>query len=223
MTFTELYNSIRKHDYFDLEQEEFDLDAFLNGQNRFFELHSLDPELNCLLESFEKIKENNPTRHGKEDVYEIKLHNGLVFFLHLNYIEPEKLKEFLQTKISSSRLKQDNNLAISYTKFLDNLEDGKSVCMMMFTDSERNTELTGKVGISAKELFVALKNAFLDSTLQKTNISAIGIRVAINEEKRMNFYKLLFEKFLKERFPVVLEDKVTEKNEGNYLLFFKDK
>lgn len=223
MTFDKLYESIQKYDFFDLKEEDFDWSLFLNGQNQFFELHSLDPELNCLLESFEKIKESNPTEHGREDVYEIKLHNGLVFFLHLNYIEFDEARSFLKTKVTNSEFKQANDLANSYISFYDDLKDGKSICMMMFTDSEKNTKLTGNVGISAKELFIALKNAFLDSISQRKNISAIGIRVAIGEEKRINFYKLLFEKFLKDRFPVVLEDKITEKEQGNYLLFFRDK
>ena len=104
-----------------------------------------------------------------------------------------------------------------------NLKDDELICMMMFTDFEKNTKLTGNVGISAKELFIALKNAFIDSISQRKNISAIGIRVNIWEEKRINFHKLLFDKFLKKRFPIVLEDKITEKEQGNYLVFFKDK
>lgn len=216
-----LYESIYKVDYFNLDEKDFDLKAFLADQTEFFEFGSINPELECLLEGFEKVGSNVPTKDGAEDVYEISLHNGLTFKLHLNYIAPQKTKEFLQIKQTSAAVKNDNGLADVYKQLTNKLQDGDVVCMIMFKDENESTHLTGKVGMSAKELFVALKNALLNSWSTKNIdiIKVIGMRVNKNEKKRKEFYEMLISTFLSHRFPNTFTDETTEEQQGFELLF----
>lgn len=218
---SKLYESIYNVDYFSLDEKEFDLKAFLSGQSMFFKLDEINPELDCLLESFEKISSAAPTKHGNEDVYEITLRNGLKFKLHLNYIAPKKTKEFLHTKQTSAAFKNDNELASSYKQLVDNIQDEDTICMIMFKDEEDHTHITGKVGMSARELFVALKNALIDSwsTKKVDHIRAIGMRVSIQETKRKDFYEMLITTFLTHKFPNTFTDDTTEKQQGFKLLF----
>lgn len=216
-----LYESIYSLDFFTLDEKDFDINRFLTGQNDFFVLNEPNPELSCILESFEKTGSQIPTKHGEEDVYLITLHNGLKFKLHLNYIERNKTKDFLESKKISANYKKDNDLEKEYSEILNNLEENGSICMIMFEDENSNTNLTGKVGMSAKELFVAIKNSLLDSWSYKNinRIIAIGMRVKKNEEKRLKLYNILISHFLHNRFPKIFLDKITEEKEGNYLLF----
>lgn len=94
-----LYEAIREIDYFTNSEVNFiwkDFDL-LHVEN--FNLNSLNPEIEYFLESFEKIKYASPTNHGQEDVYEVVLHNGLKFYLHINFIQPSNTTEFIKTKI----------------------------------------------------------------------------------------------------------------------------
>jgi len=211
----ELYESIYKFDYFSLEEKDFDLEKFLIDQNSFFDLNSPFPERFCILESFEKIKSESKT----EDVYEIILHNQLKFKLKINYIEDTK--DFINTKKSTADFKRDNDLKDRYEFLSDKIKDKDTICMIMFEDEQGNTNLTGNVGISAKELFVSIRNALLDSFSQRNmnNIKGIGMRVSKKEEKRLKFYKMLIDHFLSNRFPNIFVDETTEGEQGFYLLF----
>jgi hypothetical protein len=212
---SKLYESIYKVDYFSLEEKDFDLDKFLREQNSFFDLSSPFPELSCILENFEKIKSESKT----EDVYTITLHNQLKFKLKINYIQD--VKDFINTKKSTADFKKDNDLKDRYEFLSDKIKDKDTICMIMFEDEQGNTKLTGNAGISAKELFVALRNALLDSFSQRNmnNIKGIGMRVSKKEEKRLKFYKMLIDHFLSNKFPNIFVDRTTEEKQGLYLLF----
>ena len=83
-----LYEAIQEIDYFTNSEVNFNWKDFnlLHVEN--FNFNSLNSEIEYFLESFDKIKSDSTTQHGKEDVYEIVLHNGLKFYLHINFIQP---------------------------------------------------------------------------------------------------------------------------------------
>ena len=211
----ELYESIYKFDYFSLEEKDFDMDKFLSAQSSFYDLSIPYVEKSFILESFEKIESESPT----EDVYGVTLYNGLKFKLKINYVEDSK--DFVNTKKSTADFKKDNDLRDNYSFLSEKLKDQDTICMVMFEDEEGRTELTGNVGISAKELFVTLRHAILDSFSRRdmNHIKGIGMRVAKKEEKRLKFYTMLLKTFLPNRFPNIFVDRTTEEKEGLYLLF----
>ena len=216
-----LYEAIREVDFFTNNESNFNWRAFdlLNVEK--FNLNSLNPEVEYFLESFEKIKANSPTTHGQEDVYEIMLHNGLKFYLHINYIQPLKTKEFIDTKIAGVKIKNHNQALVDYERHFKNIKEDEVICMIMFKDEEGRTDLTKNVGMSAKELFITLRNALLDSMSTRgwDTLKAIGARVNISEDKRTEFYKRLFERFFSDRFPKIFEDSETESNQNLKLVF----
>lgn len=91
--------------------------------------------------------------------------------------------------------------------------------MVMFSDQMGRTERTGDVKMSAKELFVSLKKAILHSWIKRGHekVKSLIMRVDNNDIKRLNFYKLLIEKFLP-NFQNVFEDRTTEAKQGYILL-----
>lgn len=216
-----IYEAIQEIDFFTKEESCFDWQKFqiLHWEN--FDFNSLNPEIEYFLESFEKIKENSPTKHGEEDVYEIVLHNKLKFHLHINYIQHLNAKYFIGSKIANAKIKNQNDALVNYEKHFKDIEDNEIICMIMFKDEEGRTDFTKKVGMSAKELFVTLKNALLDSMSNKgwNDLRAIGARVNMNEDKRSNFYKKLFQKFLSNKFPNIFEDNETEQEENLKIIF----
>lgn len=217
----QLYEAIRQIDFFANSETNFDWAMFEKLHVENFNLNSLNPEIEYFLESFEKIKSASPTNHGQEDVYEVVLHNGLKFYLHINFIQPSKTTEFIKTKIINAEIKNQNGALVNYKKYFKNLKENNFICMIMFKDEEGRTDFTKKVGMSSKELFITLKNALLDSMSTKNwnDIKAIGARVDVNEEKRTKFYKFLFEKFFSDRLPNIFEDNETESDKNLKLVF----
>jgi hypothetical protein len=216
-----LYESICQVDYFSVDEDKFDWNKFLTNQTNLINWSSSNPELECILESFNKTGSDVLTKDGHEDVYEIVLHNGLKFSLHLNYIRPSKARDFLQTKKASAKIKDENMISDVYGQLSDKLDKNDVVCMIMFKDEENDTHFTGKVGMSSRELFVALKNAMLNSWSDRNidNIKIIGMRVDTQEDKRKKFYQMLIDNFLSHRFPNTFVDTCTEEREGYHLLF----
>ncbi len=215
-----LYESIQARDFF-TNEEMFDWGLFLehNIQNTDLNYLSISPEKTIHLESFERIKADSPTRDGFEDVYEIILFNGSKFYIHINYLDHKKFRQYVNQKITHAEHKKDNNLADLYRANFNSLSAQDLVCMVFFKDADNNLHLTNKVQYSAKELFVSLKHAILDSWTQHSasRIKALMMRINNQEIKRLKFYKMLMEKFLT-NFPNIFEDALTEKVDGNTIL-----
>lgn len=209
-TISKLYKAIHKIDYFSIDEKDFDEDKFFSVEKDFQNLNALDI-YSYILESFKRVKQNSPTDDGQEDVYEVVLHNGQLFTLHLNYIEPKQSKDFIKRKVVNAEHKQQNNLVQGYSKLFEDLKPEEIICVIMFKDEQGKFEQTGKVGISAKELFITLKNAILDSWSKRDskNIRAIVMRVNKAEPKRLDFYKFLLNKFLSV-YKNIIVDNTTE-------------
>jgi hypothetical protein len=217
----QLYEAIRQIDYFVNDANNFDWLTFDQLHMEHFNLGSLNPEIEYFLESFEKMKSNSPTKHGNEDVYEIVLHNGQKFYLHINFIQPSFNHQFVQSKIIGAQHKNQNNAFRDYKKYFSDTKQEDIICMIMFQDEEGRTDFTKKVGMSSKELFITLKNALLNSMIGKNwdDIKAIGARVHIGEDKRTDFYKMLYQKFFSDRLPNIFEDAETEADKNLKLVF----
>lgn len=209
-----LYESIRKVDYFELDEKDFDFDKFMQIEDGFMDYNGGDL-YGYLLEGFEEVESNDENR----DAYLVTLHNGLKFHLHLNYLSPSKTKEFVATKKTSAEQKGDNELSGEYVKSFSNLKEDDIICMVMFADEKGRTDRTGEVKMNGKELFITLKKGILFSWHKRgmDKIKALVMRVDKNDIKRLNFYKLLINKYMP-NFPNIFEDRITEIKEGNILL-----
>jgi hypothetical protein len=209
-TISKLYENIRKVDYFLVDEKEFDEKKFFSIDGSFANLGALDV-YSYILESFKQVKQNSPTNDGDEDVYEVVLHNGQLFTLRLNYVNPRQAKDYVKRKAINAELKKQNTIAQNYNNLFKDFKDDETICVIMFRDQQDELNLTGKVGISAKELFVTFKNAIIDSWSKRNskNIKAIMMRVNKAEPKRLEFYKLLLNKFLPE-FKNVIVDNISE-------------
>ena len=187
-----LYESIRKNDYFLLDEKDFDWNEFVRIDKEFLNLCALDLH-SYLLESFEKTQTDD-----NNDIYEVKLHNGLVFFVTITYVGGKKAREMFDKKRMEALVSRDSELAKNYKEKLSTISDEEEVCVVMFKDQKGRLDRTGEVNLSSKELFIALKNALIDSWASR-NFSPSGIvvaRAAKNDPKRLEFYKFLFSKFL---------------------------
>jgi hypothetical protein len=209
-TISKLYEAIHKVDYFSVDEKDFDENKFFSIDEDFINLNALDI-YSYILESFKQVKHNVPTDDGEEDVYEVILHNGQLFSLHLNYTTTQKAKDFTKRKAVEAIYKNQNIIAHEYNNLFQNFKSKETICIIMFKDEQGKFEQTGKVGISAKELFITLKNAILDSWSKRDskNIKAVMMRVDKAEPKRLEFYKMLLNKFL----PVyknIIVDNITE-------------
>ena len=170
-------------------------------------------------QSFDRIHSNITTKDGTEDVYKIVLHNGKTFQLHLNYVNGKSAKSSIDKKRVNAEYKKDNILATEYKKHFATINDSEYICIIMFKDEMGRFERTGEIQMYAKELFITLKNAILDRISIRNNmrnIKAFMVRVDKKDNKRLDFYKFLFNKFLTE-FNIHFEDKLAE--EDNILLF----
>lgn len=207
---SELYKAIHRVDYFTVDEKDFNEDKFFSVEEDFQNLNTLDI-YSYILESFKQVRQNTLTDDGNEDVYEVVLHNGLLFTLHLNYINPRQAKDFVKRKAINAEIKNQNVIAQDYNNLFKDLKNNETICVVMFKDEQGKFEQTGRVGISAKELFITLKNAILDSWSKRDNknIRAIMMRVNKSEPKRLEFYKLLLRKFLTE-FKNIVVDNVSE-------------
>lgn len=215
-TISKLYEAIHKVDYFSVDEKDFDENKFFSIEEDFQNLNTLDI-YSYLLESFKQVKQNALTDDGEEDVYEVVLFNGQLFTLHLNYVDPRQAKDYIKRKAVNAEIKNQNVIAQDYQNLFKDLKDSETICVVMFKDEQGKFEQTGKVGISAKELFITLKNAILDSWSKRDskNIRAIMMRVNKAELKRLEFYKLLLKKFLVE-YKNIIVDNISE--DGNILL-----
>lgn len=171
-----------------------------------------------LIESFEKIA-TKPSKDGEEDFYEIVLRDGLKFSMRMNYISDKNAVFLIKSKESTASAKQNNTIESAYENFFGNGNVG-SVCIIQFEDSEGRTRQTGEVGISSIELFGTLRTAIIDSMQQNKfkNLIGLMIRASNSEPKRIGLYQKMVEKYMKNDFPVVFIDPVTEKGEGYTLI-----
>jgi hypothetical protein len=217
---SKLYESIHKVDYFSVDEKNFNEEKFFSVDEDFINLNALDV-YSYILESFKQVKQNAPTDDGDEDVYEVVLHNGQLFTLHLNYTTTQKAKDFVRKKAVEAVYKNQNVIAQDYNNLFQDFKDDETVCVIMFKDEQGKFEQTGKVGISAKELFITLKNAILDSWSKRDrkNIRAVMMRVNKTEPKRLNFYKMLLKKFLTD-YKNIIVDNISE---GSNILLIASK
>jgi len=209
-TISKLYESIYNVDYFSVNEEDFDENKFFSVNEDFINLNALDV-YSYILESFKQVKQNVPTDDGNEDVYEVILHNGQLFTLHLNYTTTQKAKDFAKKKAIEAVYKNQNVIAHDYNDLFQNFKSNETICVIMFKDEKGKFEQTGRVGISAKELFITLKNAILDSWSKNDskNIKAVMMRVDKTEPKRLEFYKILLNKFLP-AYKNIIVDNISE-------------
>jgi hypothetical protein len=209
-TISKLYESIYNVDYFSVNEEDFDENKFFSVNEDFINLNALDV-YSYILESFKQVKQNVSTDDGNEDVYEVILHNGQLFTLHLNYTTTQKAKDFAKKKAIEAVYKNQNVIAHDYNDLFQNFKSDETICVIMFKDEKGKFEQTGRVGISAKELFITLKNAILDSWSKKDskNIKAVMMRVDKTEPKRLEFYKMLLNKFLP-AYKNIIVDNISE-------------
>jgi hypothetical protein len=214
---SKLYESIHKVDYFSVDEKDFNEYKFFGLEEGFANLCSLNI-YEYILESFKQVKHNVQTTFGEEDVYEIVLHNGLLFTLHLDYIEPYRAKDTIHRKAINAEHKQQNTLAKQYYELYNEFERDEVTCVIMFKDERGKFEQTGEVGMTAKELFVTLKNAIEDSWSKRDfkKIKTILMRVNKTEPKRLEFYKMLLRKFLP-AYKNIIVDSIAE--DSNILLF----
>lgn len=207
----QLYEDIYKGDYLRSESDEFDWESFrLNPNSGSMSV--------SLLESFEKIGQNK-TRDGEEDVFEITLKDGLVFYLHMNYVNSDTTKRLVDTNSISADKKGRNDIAELYDKFFVGDQYGE-VCFIQFKDSDGRHRQTGEVGISAIELFATLRTAIIDSYSNRNfdNLKALIMRVDNNEHKRVVLYTNLLKRYMKDRFPNVFVDDFSEKDNNMTLV-----
>lgn len=203
-------------DFFDIEEsliEQYDWDEFFGCREFSFN--------NLLVEEFRTINDGKTTSNGFQDTYEIELKNGQKFMLFLDYESPNKTKEKIKKRIIELEHKNSEMLAKTYEKNFSNLGNDEMVCVIQFKDSKDRHELTGEVGMSAKELFSSLREAVFDSFISKKriyNLRGFIIRVSNSEKRRMVLYKKIVERFLKNDFPTVFEDNITETSHGYSLL-----
>jgi hypothetical protein len=217
---SKLYESIHKVDYFSVDEKDFNEEKFFSVDEDFINLNALDV-YSYILESFKQVKQNVPTDDGDEDVYEVVLHNGQLFTLHLNYTTTQKAKDFVKKKAVEAIYKNQNVVAQDYNNLFQDLKDDETICVIMFKDEQGKFEQTGKVGISAKELFITLKNAILDSWSKRDqkNIRAVMMRVNKTEPKRLEFYKMLLKRFLTD-YKNIIVDNISE---GSNILLIASK
>jgi len=217
---SKLYESIHEVDYFSVDEKNFNEEKFFSVDEDFINLNALDV-YSYILESFKQVKQNVPTDDGNEDVYEVVLHNGQLFTLHLNYTTAQKAKDFVRKKAVEAIYKNQNVVAQDYNNLFQDFKDNETICVIMFKDEQGKFEQTGKVGISAKELFITLKNAIIDSWSKRDqkNIRAVMMRVNKTEPKRLEFYKMLLKRFLAD-YKNIIVDNVSE---GSNILLIASK
>lgn len=213
----DLYENIYEiKDFFDVGDlliEQYDWDEFFGCRD--FALNK------CLLEDFKIVSDGLKTTNGFQDSYEIELRNGQTFMLYLDYESPKNTQEKINKRIIELEHKNNPILAKTYEKNFQNLGSEEMVCVIQFKDSKDRHELTGEVGMSAKELFSSVREGIFDSFITKKRISDLRgfmIRVSNSEKKRMILYRKMVERFLKNEFPNIFEDDVTESSHGYSLL-----
>jgi len=170
-----------------------------------------------LLESVDKIKENSPTAHGKEDSYKIITKDDKEFIINFNYISNQNSKIFA---FEGQRYAKNDKPAEEFYKNLSNVVKSGELCFVEFHDKLNRHTLTGEVKVSAHELFSGLREAAMDSiTNNLENLKGIVIRIFNKElERRLHFYTRILKNAFKDIFPNMLVDDKTEKDRGITLL-----
>jgi hypothetical protein len=170
-----------------------------------------------LIESFEKV-ETRVSSIGEEEVFSVILTNGLRFKVYMNYINPDKSREFSEKNRINASYKSRNDIANLYeTHFRD---FNKKICVIQFKDSQDRHTQTGEVGLSAIELFSVLRNAILES-IQSAKYQDVGcliVRADKKEPRRTQLYKKLFEKHLSSSFLNIFVDGVSDADIGYNLV-----
>lgn len=195
-----LYSELKMDDYFLSESSNFDWDKFFT--QKYGGNYSV-----FLIEDFQK-SETRPTKDGEEDVYDITLADGSEFQLFMNYVTPEKSKNFMRQSSMNLSHKGRNDLAELYDKFFNEESPHGSVCFIQFKDAEERHNITGNVGILAIELFAILRNAILDSfsSGKMEGLKGLIIRVNNDESKRIKLYQKLIKKYLTQFNNVFIDD-----------------
>ena len=186
--------------------------------NNFFEHSSMMIGGIGILEGFEKIKSDTPTNHGTEDVFLITLRNGQKFQSILNYWTPHNTKEYMTQKDALVSVKGQPIDVENYTYIVNKIQPSEYMVMLQFKDASGRHGVTNEVGPSAHELFVSVKDSYLFSMHEHDYNNCFGVvmRVDNNEYRRVGLYKMMLSRYMKDKFPRVFEDKVSE--EGYTLL-----
>ena len=211
-----IYEELRSDDVFSLTLEEFnnyDWDIFFRSE--YCGWHAA-----TLLESYNKIVDNKPTKVGLLDQYEIVLFNGLKFILNINYNNADQVRNNSKTAIVDAELKNRPAIAEGYKHF-EGIKDGQYVALIEFQDSQNRHNSTGDVGQHAHELFSMLKTAVSHSLSQNNMMSkTVGIMMLVNnnEPKRLTLYWKILERLLKNTFPIIFKDDNTRSHQNVTIL-----
>jgi hypothetical protein len=186
--------------------------------NKFFEHSSMMIGGIGILEEFEKIKSDSPTTHGTEDVFLITLRNGQKFESILNYWTPHNTKDYMSKKDAVVSVKGQPIDVENYSYILNNIQPTEYMVVLQFKDASGRHEVTNNVGPSAHELFISVKDSYMFSMHEHDYNNCFGIIMRINniEYRRVGLYKMMLNRYMKNKFPRVFEDKVSE--EGYTLL-----
>lgn len=170
-----------------------------------------------LFESIEQIEKGKKTDHGQEDVYEIVLKNGQKFYIRINFITPNRTKQFVIGN-QMNTAKYDNTVSDNYKNNFKDLKNDEQIAYIMFVDESSGTKLTGTTGIYSIELFRGIERAVNQSFYGKSNLRGFVIRVDNSESKRLKLYKRIIETMYADNFPNVFVDKISESKNNTTLL-----
>lgn len=192
----EIYDSIRKFDFFN---EEIEVDDF--NWDIFFEKASQLNSFSTLIESFE-LKSEIENSNGRIETYEIKTLRGKKFKLILDFYNKNKIDYFIFTGIRAANYKKSPSSAEFFENLKDSIKDDEFFCFIRFEDEQGRSNLTNEVGPDSFELFTSLRNAVLNSSEMNPKWSEgkiFGLVFLINKlekEKRIRIYKKLVTKYL---------------------------
>lgn len=203
-----LYEQIREGDFFLIEDsqiDKFDWDNYFS--DNYVGIYS-----SFLIESYEKIKNLEPTPVGVLDQYKILLNNGMEFILNINYNNAEQIRKLSKGAIADASIKYRQDIIDGYIHF-DNIKDDEYVALVEFQDSKGRHDSTGEVGAYSKEVFSMLTQSVTDSLASNNmHLKNVGIMMLVNknEPKRLALYRKILERKLKHVYPVVFVDDNTK-------------
>jgi hypothetical protein len=203
-----LYEQIVRGDFFlieDYQIDKFDWDIYFSDD--YVGIYS-----SFLIESYEKIKNLEPTPVGVLDQYKIFLNNGMEFVLNINYNNAEQIRKLSKWAIADATIKHRQDIVDGYVYF-DNIKDDEYVALVEFQDSKGRHDSTGEVGVYSKEVFSMLTQAVTDSLASNNmHLKTVGIMMLVNknEPKRLALYKKILEHKLKYVYPIVFVDNNTK-------------
>lgn len=188
----------------------------------FFEHRYLGMLSRVVLESFDIDYVDRLTADGTEDSYTVTLPDGKIFQLIIDYTAPNKTQDVIGERIITLQHKENTRIIGDlYEKYFENLKPNEEVALIQFKDSEGRHNLTGDVGVNSFQLFSSLKAGILDSFWRNNKISNLRgfiIRVDNREIRRLKLYQKLVDKFMKDEFPNMFVDDISEKSLGMTLL-----